>query len=108
MTETVGITRRQAEALRFIGSYFASHGHSPTYVEICVGLGMSPKSKPAVMSRVLRLIDRGYLTSRAGHARSIALTTAGVNYCLNFPSPKAPSHSPTTTRVHFRRLEAES
>lgn len=81
----LGLTRQQAEALRFIGAYFARHGHAPEHAEICVGVGMSPASKSAMHYRIRRLRERGYITAQFHTQRSIALTAAGLLYCKQFP-----------------------
>jgi SOS-response transcriptional repressor LexA len=70
---TLGLTKRQSEALAFIAVFIAVRGYSPSYSEICVGLGMSPKSKATVHAFVHQLADRGALAKKS-RAHSIALT----------------------------------
>ncbi|WPY93181.1 hypothetical protein T8T21_08575 [Limimaricola variabilis] len=67
----LGLTPRQKQALDFIRSELTLKGVPPTYEEIREALGLSSKSG------VARLIDglssRGFITSRKGAMRSIAL-----------------------------------
>ena len=132
MTQRRGLTRKQADTLRFVGAYFACHGISPTYREIAAGLGMSPHSRAAVGYGIKRLVERGYMVNFYGTRQSIALTADGEAYCKDFPNtapgtyggsasepstlrpPARPAGSLTRIQgqggragIHFRRVEAE-
>lgn len=67
------MTPRQAEALTFIRSFIADHGHSPSYVEMCDGFGL--RSKSGVHRLVYALRDQGHISLADGRARSIAVTS---------------------------------
>lgn len=130
MTARRGLTQLQAEALRFIGSFIAGRGYSPTYAEICVGLGKSPKSRSTMHYRIQRLRARGYLVTQDRCRQTIMLTADGVAYCKDFPSPSSPGarQQPQQTKpparpletvtevdgqgrragIHFRRMEGEA
>jgi repressor LexA len=69
---TLGLTQKQAEALRFIRGFIEEKGFSPNYQEIAAGLALPSKSQ--VHSLVHRLTVRGYLTLGDRKARSISLT----------------------------------
>src|SRR5687768_10101292 len=70
----LGLTQRQSEALAFIAVFIAVQGYSPSYAEICGGLGLLPKSKATAHAIVHQLADRGALIMGKGRAHSIALT----------------------------------
>ena len=72
--QALGLTRRQAEALAFIAVFIALRGYSPSYAEICTGLGLSPKSRSTAYGLVHRLAERGALVVGKGKAHSIALS----------------------------------
>jgi SOS-response transcriptional repressor LexA len=74
-SRTLGLTRRQAEALAFIAVFIAVQGYSPSYAEICAGLGLSPRSRAAAHALVHRLADRGALILARGRANSITLAS---------------------------------
>lgn len=69
----MGLTKRQSEALAFIRGFIEAKGYSPTLRDICVGLGMSPKSKAAAQGLVSQLVERGYLVRGAGRACAVSL-----------------------------------
>lgn len=69
------LTTGQATTLRFIEDYMADHTGSPSYDEILVGCGYKSKSE---VSRVISgLLDRGFIQSRPGKARSIVVIRSG-------------------------------
>jgi len=70
----LGLTRRQSEALAFIAVFIAVQGYSPSYADICAGLGLSPRSKAAAHALVGRLVERGAVVVGKGRANSIVLT----------------------------------
>jgi SOS-response transcriptional repressor LexA len=54
-----GLTKRQAKLLAFIRSHIVEKGHSPTYAEMCVFLGITSRS---TIHYILRLIEaRGHV-----------------------------------------------
>lgn len=66
----VGLTERQAEALKYIAGHFNSNGFAPTYRDIGKRLQVAPGR---VFEIVSALVERGYVTRLPGRARSIAL-----------------------------------
>lgn len=66
------LTPRQSQCLDFIRRFLAEHRHGPSYDEIAAGLGV--KSRGSVSAMLGKLRTRGFLTWRAGDARSLALT----------------------------------
>ena len=80
----VGLTRKQAEMLRYVGAFIARTGYSPSHREIGARLGLSPKSRAVIANRLLALQRRGYVTLHYGHSRSVRLTEAGEAYCKPF------------------------
>jgi DNA-binding MarR family transcriptional regulator len=70
----VGLTRRQADALRFIEKYQSDHGFAPSYAEICKALGL--ESKSGIHRIVSALEDRGYVARLPGRVRTIKVLRA--------------------------------
>lgn len=66
-----GITKRQAEVLAFIKAFIETNRYSPSYEEIGIGMGVTSLS--TVARHVRRLKERGQITLREGHSRSIAI-----------------------------------
>ncbi|MDP3685238.1 MAG: transcriptional repressor LexA [bacterium] len=66
------LTKRQAEALRFIREYVATHEYAPSYQEIADGLGRS--SKATVFAHVRALQEKGFLRAERKGMRSLELT----------------------------------
>lgn len=77
MTVT-GLTKREAEALAFIGDYSVEHGCAPNYDEIKDYLQVASKSN--VHRLVTALERRGHLVRVPHSARSVALAN-------QFPDP---------------------
>lgn len=125
------LTRKQAAALRFIGSFIAERGYPPTYAELCEGCGLSKLTRSGMHYRVRRLRERGYLIEQEGRVRqSIILSDAGRAFCKQHrlqysrgsasdPSkPSAPARPLETERIHmgqgaragihFRPVEGEA
>jgi SOS-response transcriptional repressor LexA len=69
-----GLTGRQRDALEFIRGYHAENGITPTFEEICVGLGLGSKS--GVHRLITGLEERGVIERIPGRARSIVLKVA--------------------------------
>lgn len=64
-----GLTKRQADALRFIVEYSRRHGFSPSLDEIGAALGLASKSGS---SRLIEgLVARGAIRKMSRRARSI-------------------------------------
>lgn len=66
------MTPKQKQLLDFIKAYLAaSDGVSPSYQEMCDGIGL--KSKGGIHRLVLGLVVHGYITRIPGFNRSIKL-----------------------------------
>lgn len=74
--ETTGLTKRQSQALRFIVDFIVDHEFSPSYDEILDALNLGSKS--GVHRIITELEQRGAVTRRYGHARSIYPTESGL------------------------------
>lgn len=84
----LGLTRRQAECLRYIGRHWQQFGVSPSYAEIADG--MDAKSKGHICAIVGHLASRGYITLAAYRPRTIRPTPEGAAYLAEFQSDAAP------------------
>jgi SOS-response transcriptional repressor LexA len=73
-SRTGGLTKRQADALRFIRGYHAEHGITPTFTEIMEAMDL--RSKSSVHHLITGLEERGFITRIPYLARSIALVGA--------------------------------
>lgn len=73
---TTGLTPQQDRALGFIRGYIAETGLSPSYSDICKGLGISSKS--GVHRLVHGLAKRGLIEIDPEHSRSIRLLGRGL------------------------------
>ena len=62
-------TTRQREVFDFIVAYIADRAYPPTYGEIQVGVGLRHRS--AVMSHLIALRRKGWLTWQDGSARTL-------------------------------------
>ena len=65
----MALTRRQWQVLEFIAGFIREHGYSPSYEEICEGLGVS--SLATVHKHVSTLEQKGFLVRGAHQSRSI-------------------------------------
>ena len=65
----IGLTAKQAEALRFIAGYIEAKGCAPTYEEIAAAIGVRAKSGVFRLTEGLR--QRGAVTWHPNRARSI-------------------------------------
>jgi LexA DNA binding domain len=79
---------RQVDVLRFIAEQIDGHGYPPTRREICLGIGIGPKSTLAVDEQLARLARKGLLRVTPKIARGIAITTAG-RIVLQSAAPRA-------------------
>lgn len=65
----VKLTKKQLAVLDFIRDFTGENGHSPSYREICEGLGLSSVS--AVAEHIDNLVAKGALLKTPGEARSL-------------------------------------
>jgi len=63
------MTSKQRQVLDFIHEFIQKNGHSPSYEEICAGLGR--KSKASIHATVRRLREDGWIYGVEGRARSM-------------------------------------
>ena len=68
---SIKLTKKQAQVYDFIGNFIAECGYSPSYRDICAGLGLSSVS--AVAEHVNNLIALGALKKVPGEARSLEI-----------------------------------
>lgn len=73
-----GLTRRQAELLRFIHAFTRKHGYAPSYEEMGNHLGYASKANAHLL--VDCLVERGCLSRIPHKARSLSLTPAGAQF----------------------------
>ena len=66
-----GLTRRQADLLRFIAAFNAKQGHSPTFNEMKDALGL--RSKSGIHRMIEGLEERGHITRLPNRACSISV-----------------------------------
>ncbi len=71
-----GLTKRQAELLKFLRAYMAEWGMSPSYEEMCAALGAASRARMNELVRALE--ERGYVTRIPNRARSIKLVEPGA------------------------------
>lgn len=69
-----GLTRRQADAVDAIDTYYSVKGCAPTYTELLAALGLFSTSTAHRL--VAGLKERGWVSARPGGARSLTLTPA--------------------------------
>ena len=105
------LTRQQARALGFIGRFIAEHGYGPTMTEICVGTGLSPKSRAVMHWRVQRLRRLKYLVTQPRARQSIVLAPKGVAWLRSMGCPVASfsgvASAPSEPRVFARPRHRE-
>lgn len=65
----MALTRRQWQVLDFVAGFIREHGYSPSYEEICSGLGLS--SLATVHKHLSTLQQKGFLIRGAHQSRSI-------------------------------------
>jgi SOS-response transcriptional repressor LexA len=73
---TVSLTPRQADLLRFIESYAAARGTSPTFEEMRLAIGSA--SKASVFRLLGRLEERGHIRRMRGRERAIEVCGTGA------------------------------
>lgn len=74
MTDVVRPSKKQQALLKFIETFIAEHGYSPSYREIMNGC--SYNSVATVSLHVNNLIKRGHLVKRDNSARSIEVVAS--------------------------------
>lgn len=79
------LTRREQDALGFIGTYLKAHGIAPATHEICIALRLSPGSRALVARYIDALVAKGYLRRLARRARGIELVETEQNHAANCP-----------------------
>lgn len=67
------MTRRQADVLKFLKEYIASHNYPPTYVEIAKGVGLN--STATVHKHIHCLKAAGKITLRHNSNQSIEIVS---------------------------------
>ena len=65
------LTKKQLAVLNFVEDYTEENGHSPSYREICEGLGLSSVS--AVAEHIDNLATKGVIRKTPGEARSLEI-----------------------------------
>lgn len=88
----IGLTHRQADALRFITGYVEAHGQAPTLDELAAGIGLAAKSRGHKL--ISGLQERGAL-------RRIRDCKRAVTVLEPLPVPRAPDGAP----LYFVRIE---
>lgn len=63
------LTEKQRETYEYIIHYMEENLISPSFNEICEGIGT--KSKSSIHYRLIALMDKGYITFREGEPRTI-------------------------------------
>ncbi|MBR0403025.1 hypothetical protein IJI55_00530 [Candidatus Saccharibacteria bacterium] len=87
---SVKLTKKQTALLNFIREFMDTHDYSPSYREICAGLGL--KSPASVAEHINNLVAIGAIKKHDGAARSLEIVD------LSFPE--------TTTLFQSRLLTA--
>ncbi|MBR3323876.1 hypothetical protein IKG16_03275 [Candidatus Saccharibacteria bacterium] len=87
---SVKLTKKQTALLNFIREFMDTHDYSPSYREICAGLGL--KSPASVAEHINNLVAIGAIKKHDGAARSLEIVD------LSFPE--------TTTLFRSRLLTA--
>jgi SOS-response transcriptional repressor LexA len=81
----VTLTAKQAALLRYIAGYQAAHGYSPSYREMCDGVGI--RSNQRIFEMVDALEERGAISRLPRKARAITIN-------IPVPLPRAPDGAP--------------
>lgn len=63
---------RDEELLAYLKKYIGKNGYSPSYADMCEGIGL--KSKGSIHNLIVRLKEQGKVEVRGGSARTIRLT----------------------------------
>ncbi len=81
----VSLTSKQAALLRYIAGYQAAHGYSPSYREMCEGVGV--RSNQRIFEMIEGLEERGAITRLPRKARAVTIN-------IPVPLPRAPDGAP--------------
>ena len=81
----IGLTDRQAQALRFVAAYTDEQGYPPTLREIGDHLGI--RSTNGVGEHLGRLEVKGMLKIKPVISRGIVLTPLGRAFVEKYPAP---------------------
>lgn len=71
-------TKRQTAVLEFVRNFISVHQHSPSLEEICAGVGRT--SLATIHKHVRGLAEKGLITYRPGHSRTIR-PSDGCPFC---------------------------
>jgi repressor LexA len=63
--------KRDVELLEYVRRFIARHGYSPSYAEMCRGVGL--RSKGSIFNLLGRLRDEGKIEVRDNMARTVRL-----------------------------------
>jgi repressor LexA len=66
---------RDVELLEYVRRFIARHGYSPSYAEMCHGVGL--RSKGSIFNLLGRLRDEGKIEVRDNMARTVRLVAQG-------------------------------
>lgn len=78
---------RQMQLLRFIRGYQMAKGYSPSFREMAIGLGISPRAKQTITTQLDELESRGL-------ARRLYNRTRAVELLAKPAVPRAPDGAP--------------
>lgn len=81
----IGLTHRQADALRFIAGYVEKRGEAPTLAEVMLGIGTTSTS--LAHGLLAGLDERGAISRIARRKRAISVN-------CQIPIPRAPDGAP--------------
>lgn len=81
----IGLTHRQADALRFITGYIEAHGAAPTLDELVAGIGLAAKSRGHKL--ISGLQERGAINRIRDHKRAVTVLEP-------LPIPRSPTGEP--------------
>lgn len=73
MTARQPLAPRQADCLEAIRAYAKREGHPPTRRELCVEMGISPKSGQGVRDHLDALQRKGWIELGKGKSRAITV-----------------------------------
>lgn len=68
---TIKLTKKQLLLLDYIETFTRENGHSPSYREIMLGLGL--KSVSSVAEHIEHLVEKGVIIKQPGAARSLEI-----------------------------------
>lgn len=65
------ITKKQEQILMFLSDYIDENGYPPSYLEICIKVGL--KSKATVAGHIDRLIRKEFIKKTPNRSRSLVI-----------------------------------